>query len=640
MLRIPKRRRSSGASADERPSARTRGGGAALAVPLRAATSAAAASQQQGRVIFGGLDIETGERVETSHQPMTTTALIGSASLKFDRTAARNADQSARARLAASAKLVLVCDLDATLIHATTARDLVRHGDLDRIELLAAAQQAGHGEPDLYPIMVPGRAGAPHDRHWLKLRPFCRKFLAEASKLYELWIYTHGTRSYAEQIQAVIDPERALFGSRCIARDDVKEGSAMDVERCAVHIKTLAQIFPDANSAQGSNLSITLVIDDKTKVWKERANVLEVRPYVFYGTTSARGEDTPAAAAPAVSASAAAAPAAAAAAVAPAAAAESAAESTAAAHSLAAEHARLDTDSQLRHVLRVLKRVHREHFAHRGRGAASSGSAPGVDVRRILRQSRLGTLFNVSVVFSGRWPVGVTEAEVRADRLWQQASAFGAHCSRELQEHTTHVIAWRGVTPKVRRAARMAGVWIVTPEWLSRSVESWRRLDEQGFTLPEMARGEERPFTPMAGRPRPFPSALKRERDARLQREIHHDARVVGSAAATNNSDADDDSSDDDMMAEILAAKKVAVAVSEAATSAAAPHDEVLVEQDEEDDDPSQAYALNSIDYKYDSDDEINGSGSDEGPPRGIIHDDENESEQRALADLRRMLAR
>jgi RNA polymerase II subunit A-like phosphatase len=599
------------------------------------AASAAAAPQPQGRVIFGGLDIETGERVETSHQPMTTTALIGSASLKFDRTAARHADQSARARLAASSKLVLVCDLDATLIHATTERDLSRHGDLDRIERLAAAQQAGHGEPDLYPIMVPGRAGAPHDRHWLKLRPFCRKFLAAANELYELWIYTHGTRSYAEQIQAVIDPERALFGSRCIARDDVKEGSAMDVERCAVHIKTLAQIFPDANSAQDSNLSITLVIDDKTKVWKERANVLEVRPYVFYGTTSARGEDAPAAAPAAPSA---AAPSAAAPERASASAAESAAEksaasavsaaSAAAARLLASEHARLDTDSQLRHVLRMLKRVHREHFAHRGRGA---GSAPEVDVRRILRQSRLGTLFNVSVVFSGRWPVTVTEAEVRADPLWQQASAFGAHCSRELQEHTTHVIAWRGVTPKVRRAARMAGVWIVTPEWLAHSVESWRRLDEQGFTLPEMARGKGHPFVPMAGRPRPFPNALKRERDARLQREIHHAAHVSGSAAASN--DVDDDSSDDDMMAEILAAKEVAAAASDATASAAAaaPDDEAEVEQDEDGDD-----LLASIDYNDDPDDEINGSASDgEGNA-----EDEDESERRALAQLRRMLAR
>jgi hypothetical protein len=88
------------------------------------------------------LNILTGERVDVEQSSlMVTTALKGSASLKFDRTAARNVDQSARARLVETKKLVLVCDLDATLIHATTERDLARHGDLGRVTRLAAAQQ-------------------------------------------------------------------------------------------------------------------------------------------------------------------------------------------------------------------------------------------------------------------------------------------------------------------------------------------------------------------------------------------------------------------------------------------------------------------------------------------------------------------
>ena len=53
-----------------------------------------------------------------------------------------------------------------------------------------------------------------------KLRPFVHVFLEEASKLFEMYIYTTATRGYALEMAELIDPENKYFCSRIISRDD------------------------------------------------------------------------------------------------------------------------------------------------------------------------------------------------------------------------------------------------------------------------------------------------------------------------------------------------------------------------------------------------------------------------------------
>ena len=53
-----------------------------------------------------------------------------------------------------------------------------------------------------------------------KLRPFVRTFLKEASKLFEMYIYTMGERAYAVEMAKLLDPENIYFNSKVIAQGD------------------------------------------------------------------------------------------------------------------------------------------------------------------------------------------------------------------------------------------------------------------------------------------------------------------------------------------------------------------------------------------------------------------------------------
>lgn len=56
--------------------------------------------------------------------------------------------------------------------------------------------------------------------YYIKLRPGLDKFLKEIEKLYELHIYTMGTRHYAEAVAREIDPNGSFFKERILSRDE------------------------------------------------------------------------------------------------------------------------------------------------------------------------------------------------------------------------------------------------------------------------------------------------------------------------------------------------------------------------------------------------------------------------------------
>lgn len=53
-----------------------------------------------------------------------------------------------------------------------------------------------------------------------KLRPYVHTFLNEASKMFEMYIYTMGERSYALEMAKLLDPENVYFSSRVISQAD------------------------------------------------------------------------------------------------------------------------------------------------------------------------------------------------------------------------------------------------------------------------------------------------------------------------------------------------------------------------------------------------------------------------------------
>lgn len=95
-------------------------------------------------------------------------------------------------------KLALILDLDNTLIHAhpVPREPTVVPGDM---------------------FMVSLRHGGREDHHLVQRRHMLHEFLTEAGKLFQLSVYTHGLRNYAEGIVSNIDPEGVFFGHRIVS---------------------------------------------------------------------------------------------------------------------------------------------------------------------------------------------------------------------------------------------------------------------------------------------------------------------------------------------------------------------------------------------------------------------------------------
>ncbi|KAK7846766.1 rna polymerase ii c-terminal domain phosphatase-like 4 [Quercus suber] len=126
-----------------------------------------------------------------------------------------NKDEMDRIRKVESAKLledkkmVLVLDLDQTLVHSTeqkkclrTPQELLQHNLRDSLF----------------------RVRRPWGMMMIKLRPFVHTFLRAASTMFEIYMCTMCTRSYALQVAEILDPENVYFKSlRITAREDLLE---------------------------------------------------------------------------------------------------------------------------------------------------------------------------------------------------------------------------------------------------------------------------------------------------------------------------------------------------------------------------------------------------------------------------------
>ena len=54
------------------------------------------------------------------------------------------------------------------------------------------------------------------------MRPFCREFLENMSKIYEIIIFTASTELYAETVRKFLDPEN-IYIKTCLTRDNCME---------------------------------------------------------------------------------------------------------------------------------------------------------------------------------------------------------------------------------------------------------------------------------------------------------------------------------------------------------------------------------------------------------------------------------
>lgn len=157
----------------------------------------------------------------------------------------------------AAKKLSLVLDLDQTVLHAT--KD-------ESISHLLEARPELSGQ--IHPITVAG------ERYFIKLRPHLEEFLVQLSRLFELHVYTMGTREYARAVIKLFDPHGHLFYDRILTRDDARAtiiGTEAEGAAGEQHRKSLKRLFPTDDST-------VLVVDDRADVWEYSRNLVPVPP--------------------------------------------------------------------------------------------------------------------------------------------------------------------------------------------------------------------------------------------------------------------------------------------------------------------------------------------------------------------------
>ncbi|OAQ67589.1 RNA polymerase II CTD phosphatase Fcp1 [Pochonia chlamydosporia 170] len=182
--------------------------------------------------------------------------------LMVSESVAMKAEHDTQKRLLRQRKLSLVVDLDQTIIHACIEPTIgewqkdTSNPNYEAVKDVKSFQLNDDGPRGL----------ASGCTYYIKLRPGLQEFLEEVSSLYELHVYTMGTRAYALNIARIVDPDKKLFGNRVISRD----------ENGSITSKSLQRLFPVSTN-------MVVIIDDRADVWpRNRPNLIKVVPYDFF----------------------------------------------------------------------------------------------------------------------------------------------------------------------------------------------------------------------------------------------------------------------------------------------------------------------------------------------------------------------
>ncbi|KAL8673558.1 MAG: hypothetical protein Q9168_002047 [Polycauliona sp. 1 TL-2023] len=523
-------------------------------------------------VQFHGMCVDCGkdmtESTYVTEQLDATRATINmvhnKTSLVVSQDEATRFESEAKRRLLTAKKLSLVVDLDQTVIQACvepTIGDWKKDPENPNHDAVKDVKEFQ---------LVEDAAGTRGCWYYIKLRPGLESFLERMSAIYEMHIYTMGTRGYAQSVAKIIDPQQKFFGDRILSRDE--SGSLV--------AKSLQRLFP-------VDTKMVLIIDDRGDVWKWNENLIKVTPYDFFvgigdinssflpkkpgipsvpnpstatqqeteqvygdaekqeskskinddeangaSQSSVLEKDLPAKtdtsalqqlvsmgtgdnartleeqtslqdetlaaqvqerpllkkqlqleqddAAKAVAAT---------------------KENQASGDSEGSmadsnvvekprHHILEDHDRQLEFLDRFLSRVHARYFEHfaQTRGArrkqaiTDNDLASVPDVKTLMPSIKKSVLDGVAMVLSGLVPIGW---DIQNSDLAMWAKSFGAKIEEEVTRKTTHLIAARNRTAKVRQALKRGKgkVKIVSPQWLVDSLAQWTRLDESNYLL-------------------------------------------------------------------------------------------------------------------------------------------------------------
>ncbi|RNA11437.1 RNA polymerase II subunit A C-terminal domain phosphatase [Brachionus plicatilis] len=403
--------------------------------------------------------------------------------LKVDQSVAHDIAKKDLIHLVKNRRLVLLADLDHTLIHTTHEHVNPDIKDVHHYEL--------------------------QRNFWYhtKFRPGCLHFLQEMSKLYELHIVTFGERNYAHKIASLMDPERRFFHDRILSRNEIFNRISKS--------DNLRSLFPRGDL-------MVCIIDDREEVWNYARNLICVQPYVFFKNTGDINDPAlfNVAKKRKIEES------------------GTSSEQTKESVEKPPDIDQNDTDDYLVHLENILRKVHDEYYRiyesrlnkHENpiNEDVEIDESDLPDVKKVLPLIKAKVLENCVITFSGVVPTGYdlrkqrcyimatslgaqvnenlilaedeselepkdnknTELEYNFDENDSRSSCSGATRSDESSDHqkskkfTTHLVAAKYGTSKVHDALKSKiSIKVVTPEWLINCNYKWIPCDEESYKL-------------------------------------------------------------------------------------------------------------------------------------------------------------
>lgn len=214
---------------------------------------------------------QTKSNVNRDKDTSKATLSYSNQQIKVSRSEVNRINRQHMARLKDSKKLILVVDLDQTVIHCgidSSISDWVKTEKPQDVHKFCL-------EEDIRPwlqkqsvfIRKQYMNMSPFTKNWyyVKTRPFLKEFFDAIKDKFELHIYTMATRAYAEEIAKIIDPDGSLFQNRILSRD----------ENNSLTTKSLDKVFPVEQD-------LVLIIDDRGDVWDWSPNLIRVIPYNYF----------------------------------------------------------------------------------------------------------------------------------------------------------------------------------------------------------------------------------------------------------------------------------------------------------------------------------------------------------------------
>ncbi|XP_066995998.1 RNA polymerase II subunit A C-terminal domain phosphatase-like [Anabrus simplex] len=201
-------------------------------------------------VVMNAMCAKCGSDLKTGNQTLSASVpnVYSIPQLKVSEEQAEILGNADEVRLLKEKKLVLLVNLDQTLIHTTNDNIPPNLNDVYHFQLYGPNSPWYH----------------------TRIRPGTQRFLSEMSKFYELHICTFGARNYAHMIAMFLDPYGQYFSHRIMSRDECFNPNSKTAN--------LKALFPC-----GDNM--VCIIDDREDVWNYPPNLIHVKPYHFFQHT-------------------------------------------------------------------------------------------------------------------------------------------------------------------------------------------------------------------------------------------------------------------------------------------------------------------------------------------------------------------